>query len=387
MMGKPEPAPAGGALRIMLLTTGLKLGGAERQVVSLAGELAGLGHRVIVVSLTDPCEVELPSSVERHSLGMRKTPLSLLGALWRARRLAAAWRPDVVHAHMVHANLFARLLSRLAPLPPLVCSAHSAQEGGRLRMALYRLTDRWCALTTHVSQEARQAMIEQGAVPAGRVVCVPNGIDTEMFRPDPELRRATRLALGLTDGDTLLLNVGRLAPEKDQALLLEAFAIARRKGLQARLAIAGDGPLLGTLSECIATRGLADTVQLLGRRADIPALMNAADLFVLSSRLEGMPLVIGEALACGTPVVATRVAGIEELGGPLVATAPVGDAAQLADAILAALAPAADGQATTGAERRERIVSRFSMAAVTRRWLQLYAGLLRADMVPARRSA
>ncbi len=97
---------------------------------------------------------------------------------------------------MVHANLFARLLTRLVDSPPLVCTAHSFREGGTMRMLAYRLTDRWTALTTHVSQDGRAGMIAAGGVPDDRIVVMPNGIDVERFRPDPALREATRAKLG-----------------------------------------------------------------------------------------------------------------------------------------------------------------------------------------------
>lgn len=176
-------------MRVLFLITGLRLGGAEQQVAALANTFARGGHAVSIVSLTAGQEVTLDPRICVLALDMRKTPWSMLAALAAVRRQVLQWQPDIIHAHMVHANLFARVLARLGGCPPVICSAHSAQEGGRIRMLAYRVTDGWDALTTHVSAVARQTMIDGGAVRAQRFEVVPNGIDVEHFRPDPHCVR------------------------------------------------------------------------------------------------------------------------------------------------------------------------------------------------------
>jgi glycosyltransferase involved in cell wall biosynthesis len=370
----PDRMPADAApMRILLLATGLRLGGAEQQVAALAHRFVELGLAVAVVSLTPDCEVALPAAAQTLLLDMRKTPWSMAAALWRVRRLVRDWRPDVMHAHMVHANLFARVLTRFGGMPPLICTAHSYREGGAARMLAYRLTDRWCELTTHVGAEGRQRMIEVGAAPAARIVVVPNGIDTARFRPDAQARSAMRAMLGAGEGERLVLNVGRLVPEKAQDLLLRAFATLP-PDTGARLLIAGEGPRRAALEQRIAQLGLDHRATLLGARGDIPALLNAADLFVLSSDIEGMPIALGEALACGCPVVATDAPGVAELiddRGSLVAR---GDAAALGAAMLRALTDGR-GEAAAQAARHQRIAARLSLDAVARQWLACYARL------------
>lgn len=367
-------------MRILLLVTGLRLGGAEQQVAALARRFVELGHAVAVVSLTPDCEVPLPAAAHTLLLDMRKTPWSMAAALWRVRRFVRTWRPDVMHAHMVHANLFARVLTRFGGTPPLVCTAHSYREGGAARMLAYRLTDRWCELTTHVGAEGRRRMIEVGAASAARIVVVPNGIDTARFRPDAQARRATRIALGVGPDQRLVLNVGRLVPEKAQGLLLRAFAGVPAQA-NARLLIAGEGPLRAALEGQIAQLRLHDRVTLLGARGDIPALLNAADLFVLSSDIEGMPIALAEALACGCPVVATDAPGVEEVLEGQTGLVGRGDAGALTAAMLVALA---DGRGDTAAQaaRHQRLASRLSLDAVARQWLSCYAGVGNAATSP-----
>jgi glycosyltransferase involved in cell wall biosynthesis len=234
-------------------------------------------------------------------------------------------------------------------------------------MLAYRLTDRFCALTTHVSEDARAAMVARGAVPATRIAVVPNGIDIARFRPDAQARHRLRAALGIAPGTRVVLNVGRLAAEKAQHRLIDAFAQART-GFASHLLIAGEGSLRASLAAQIRTLGLGDNVALLGARDDVPALMNAADLFVLSSEFEGLPLVVGEALACGLPVIATDVAGVRALLGDDGRIVPIGDTAALANALRAAL----ETPPGNGDHRRNLLPPGFALPEVAARWLALY---------------
>ncbi|HVL07587.1 MAG TPA: glycosyltransferase [Burkholderiaceae bacterium] len=357
-------------MRILLITTGLLTGGAERQVVDLATAWQAAGHAVHIISLTGTAsQFPIPEGVEVTFLHLRKQPLALLRALSAARAVVRQWQPDVVHSHMFHANLFARLLRLTSPgasTVPLFCTAHSVHEGGWLRMMAYRLTDPACTLTTHVSAEGRARMVQSDAAPAERVVVVPNGIDTTRFAPDPASRTRLRAALGMPDTTRVLLHAGRLVPEKAQDTLLEAFAQVHAAHPATHLLVAGDGPLRAVLAQQITAAGLDDAVTLLGNRDDIPALMQAADLFVLSSRVEGMPLVVAEALASELPVVATDVSGIRLLVRDPERIVPPGEAAALATAIQRAL------DAPRSPDARVAIVESFGIAAIAESWLTLY---------------
>ncbi|MDE4919152.1 glycosyltransferase [Cupriavidus sp. Met-2] len=368
-------------MRILLVTTGLKIGGAEHQVAALAQEFQQMGHAVAILSLSAGREIDLPTGVDVIELNMRKTPAGMAQALWFARGLVKSWRPDVIHAHMVHANLFARWLTRIVHCPPLVCTAHSFREGGRLRMLAYRLTDRWSALTTHVSEDGRGGMVASGAAQADRIAVMPNGIDIDRFHPNAALRGATRARLGISAGTRLALNVGRLVPEKAQDLLLRAFAQIDPATLPVHLLIAGGGPLHQSLTAQIAALGLASRVTLLGPRDDVPALLNAADTFALSSDIEGLPMVLVEALACGCPVVATDAPGVREVLHDQGSIVPRDDATALAAALDAALRHGR-GLPTEESVRRAHVVAKFSIDAVAQRWLEIYASLIGAAATP-----
>jgi glycosyltransferase involved in cell wall biosynthesis len=223
------------------------------------------------------------------------------------------------------------------------------------------------------AEAVRAALLRHLAPRQPRVEVIPNGFDV---RPSAagRSREETRAALGVGEGETLLLAVGRLATQKDYPTLLDAFArLSGRPGL--RLAIAGDGPERPRLEQALRERPL--TVSLLGTRHDVPDLLRAADVFVLSSCIEGFPNAVGEALLAGRPVVATAAGGVPELvrDGVDGRVVPVGDAGALAAAVAALLdEPAAAARMAASGARRVR--EEFSVEAMVRRTEALYRELL-----------
>ncbi|MDZ7809374.1 MAG: glycosyltransferase [Arhodomonas sp.] len=301
---------------MMLVITSLGVGGAERLVTGLADRFAAAGHEVVLVVFHG--EIELRPAhpgVRVVNLRMRRSPWGVLAALVRFRRLVRAFRPDVVNSHLVHANILSRLLRLVTPMPRLVSSAHNTNEEGRGRMIAYRLTDRLADISTNVSAEAVEAFERQGALRPGRMIAIHNGIDTAAFAFDPDARERVRAELTLEAATPLLLAVGRLWEQKDYSNLLRAFARLAGDGRPPRLAIVGDGPLRAELEGLADSLGVTDRVRFLGIRHDVPALMAACDLFVLSSAWEGFGLVVAEAMACERPVVATDCGGVREVVG------------------------------------------------------------------------
>lgn len=371
---------------LVLLTTDLARGGAENQVAQLAVAMRRRGWPVSVVSLIAPSahETELrDAGVAVHSAEMRPGVASATGMarlIWRLHRL----RPRIVHAHMFHANIAARFLRLVCPFPVAISTIHSAAESSRRsgsvrqRDFAYRLTDRLSDATVCVSAAVATRHRETRAVATERLRVIPNGVDTGRFRPNPARRARAREALGLGAGFAWLA-VGRLMWKKDYPTLLRAM----RKQTGGALLIAGEGPQEGEL------RALADElaapVRFLGAREDIPELMNAADALVLSSSVEGLPMVLLEAAASGLPTVATRAGGVAEavLDGQTGYLAPPGDAEALSAAMsrLAALAP--EARAAMAAAGRLHAERQFDMQQVAERWESLYLELLKQ----ARRAA
>lgn len=360
-------------MNIALIITGLGMGGAERQVCDLTDQFIENGHQVLLISLTgETVNRPLSDKIDVVGLNMAKTPFGFIKAYWQARKLIQRFKPDVVHSHMIHANLFARLLCLTVSIPKLICTAHSSNEGGGGRMLAYRLTDRLCDISTNVSQEAVDISVKRGAVPANRIIVMHNGIDTKRFTFNKAGRDQLRSELGLTSTTPLILAVGRLTAAKDYPNLLSAFQQIIVAGSLAQLAIIGSGEEQVKLTTMVAELGLNERVHFLGLRRDVQHWMSAADLYVMSSAWEGMPLVLLEAMACERLVVATDCGGVKEVVGECGTLVPPKNSIALANALAQALALTPEQVQVQGRLARTRIVERYSLSAQAMRWLDLY---------------
>jgi len=258
-------------------------------------------------------------------------------------------------------------------VPLVISTIHNENEGPQWRYVAYRLTDRLSDVTTTVSQVAQVEATRRGAAPTGSIVVIPNGLNTAPYAVDAAVRARTRAALDLGDRFTWL-TVGRLVPEKGYPDMFAAFAQALRQYPTAKLLLAGEGRLEEEVREEAARRGLADSVELLGLRRDVPDLMQAADGFLMTSLWEGLPMVLLEAGASGLPVVATDVGGtrdavVDGVSGHVTKTGSPEATARALEAVMAM--PAADRQAM-GAAGRRHIEATFEIRAVADRWEPLY---------------
>lgn len=360
-------------MKIVLAITSLGVGGAERVVTGLADCFAAAGHKVVLVAFHG--EIELRPAhpgVRVVNLWMRRSPWGVLVALGRFRLLVRRFRPDVVNSHLVHANILTRLLRLFTPMPSLVSSAHNTNEEGRWRMIAYRLTDRLADISTNVSNEAVEAFEHQGALAPGRMVAIHNGIDTAVFSFDSAAREQVRKELDLDEATPVILAVGRLWEQKDYPNLLQAIARLSAATERPRLAIIGDGPLRGELEAMADKLGLSDQVNFLGVRHDVPALMSACEVFVLSSAWEGFGLVVAEAMACKRVVVATDCGGVREVVGDAGLLVPPRDSQALASALGQALRLPVDEREYLCRLARQRVVDRFSLEASAQRYLDVY---------------
>ena len=360
-------------MKIFMLITGLGMGGAERQVCDLADQFADKGHQVLLISMTGET-VNRPQStaIDIVELHMTKTPMGFIKAYCQTRRFIKQFEPDVVHSHMVHANLLARLLRLSTRIKKLICTAHNTREGGFWRMLAYRFTDGLSDLSTNVSQEAVDAFIAQGAVSAKRMVAISNGIDTERFTFNSISRVNFRTILKLTDNNLLILAVGRFNTQKDYPNLLTAFSQLPSELSHAQLAIIGTGEEQANIEELAAQLGLTSRMHFLGLKRNVHDWMSAADIFVLSSAWEGFGLVVAEAMACERIVVATDCGGVKEVVGDCGILVPPKNSKALADALTQVLGLTSEQAQVRGRLARQRIVERYSLSVQAERWLAFY---------------
>lgn len=376
---RPTKSFAQGAaeMRIAYMLTSLGVGGAERQVIGVAERMKARGHAVLLIVLRSRQPQEWSTTLETARLEMRRNPISLLAGLAKARRFLHAFQPDLIHSHTYPANMAARVLHHCGAAPPVISTIHNVYEGPWPRMLAYRLTDSCSSRTTAVCQAAAERFVRLKAVPARKCLVLANGIDVQEFAPSPERRARVRAEWAL-DGEFLWLAAGRITPAKDYPNLLSAFSRVRAAAPTARLWIAGegDGAKMAAMQSAAAGLGLENCVRWLGLRRDLPALLDAADGFVLASAWEGMPLAVGEAMAMEKPVVATDAGGVRELVGESGKIVPSKNAEALASAMLAAMRATPEARRSLGRAARQRIRSRFSMDARAGEWEALYQRVL-----------
>jgi glycosyltransferase involved in cell wall biosynthesis len=371
-------------MRIVYVVTTLEMGGAERQAITLANRIAERGHTVAVLVLKPHAQEEWPAALQVLHLDMNRTAASVLAGLARGRGFLREFRPDLVHSHTFHANLIARLLRLIAPVPIVFSTVHNVYEGSWTRMLAYRLTDGLSLRTVAVSEAATLRFMRLKAVPKRKCFVISNGIDTNEFVPSSGRRARMRDLMGA--GQMFIwLAAGRIVPAKDYPNLLRAFARvwALRRDAQLWVAGAGEDAEFAKASALATELGLGDAVRWLGLCRDMPALFDAADAFVLSSAWEGMPLVVGEAMAMEKPVVATDVGGVRELVADAGALAPLKNPADLAIAMLGIMQMSQEDRAAMGRAARVRIEGEFNMDAKADEWEALYRTALENRKKPA----
>lgn len=363
-------------MRIFILSTSMGMGGADQQILILAQAMRARGHEVRIVALAPlglMGEEAQRAGIPTESLGMGRN-IGIVPRIFRLVRMIRAWRPDVLHSHMVHANLLARAVRPIARVPALVSTIHSINDGGRLRMAAYRLTSGLADRVTIISRLAAQRYVAIGAVPEGRLEVVPNTVDTRRFRPLPHVRAAVRQELGVGNG-FVWLAVGRFEQAKDYPTMIAAFARLASGRPTSRLLLVGKGALQQEVEQLVRAAGLEERVRFLGVRRDVPELMSAADGYVLSSAWEGMPVVLLEAAAVGLPIAATRVGGVGEVveDGVTGVLVPPGSAAELAGAMekIEALAPAS--RVAMGERGRVLVEQQYGTDHVMEMWDRIYS--------------
>jgi glycosyltransferase involved in cell wall biosynthesis len=368
--------------RLLLVITLAERGGAQSYVASLLPAVAERYDTTLAAHGHGPLsEAASAAGVEfvslrhvRRALNPCRDVLGLVELLTLIRRR----RPDIVHASSSKAGILGRLAAWLAGVPIRIFTVHGwafAAYAG-LPGRLYRVAERsmlpLTSATICVAEYERRVGIAAGACRAEQTVVIPNAVQVS------GLPRAGRYG-----GVVELISVGRLRAPKDFITLARALARLERDSFRATLV--GDGPDRSMIEAELEVLGLRDSVRLLGDRSDVPRLLAEADVFVCSSRSEGMPVSIIEAMAVGLPVVASAVGGVPEMvdderTGLLVAP---GAAPALADALARLIGDRALREQMGRAGRTDAL-QRYDLPPFRRAHLELYARLLKERGWPKR---
>jgi glycosyltransferase involved in cell wall biosynthesis len=342
------------------------VGGSERHLLALLPALRTRGVDAAFVGLDDPAHDSDPfyelldAPAERLACPRDLDPLLLR----RVRATLKRLKPDVVHTHLVHADVYGTLAA-LGTRAAVVSTKHNddpfrAGPFRHLERLLARRVDRVIAITDALARFS----VERGGLPAGKVDVVHYGLAAaepwgESAAPPP--------------GGPLLLSVSRLVPQKGLDVALRALAPVRERVPDARLAVLGEGPERAPLQALAGELGLADAVLLPGRVADVRGWLDAAELLVHPARWEGFGLALLEAMLAAKPVVATRVSSIPEIvvDGETGYVVPPDDAAAVAAAIVRLLEDDAL-RARLGAAGLERARREFSVDRMADATLAVY---------------
>lgn len=366
-------------MRIALLNTIRAYGGGEKRVMQGAAEYEALGHAVLVVG--DP-RGEL---VRRRAASGGDWAAPELGRYWSfasARRLARVlgrYRADVVVCYDQRSVRLAALADRLvwphAPWPgqrfPSIIYYYGGEGTFRNRFWNQRVVGPRIARYVPNAEALRQELLSFGWIPDTHVQVIYDGLDpTPILQADPT---GMRRELDTPPDALVAITVARLVPGKGHEILLHAVQTLAPRYPQLRIWLAGDGPEDAAYRALAARLGVADRVQFLGFRKDVPRLLRAADLLCHPSRKEGAPNAVREGMAAGLPVAAVAASGTPELmvEGETGLLSPVDDVPALA-ANLDRLLADPDLRKRMGSAGKERALAEFAEGACTLRWLNLF---------------
>jgi glycosyltransferase involved in cell wall biosynthesis len=378
-------------MHVTHVITTLTVGGAELMLLRLVGALRerwDVGADVVCLSGEGEVSARLRDGgfqvttlgARRGGLPSKRSALALVGHL-RARR------PDLIQSWMYHGDLAAVLLSPVAGSPPVVWGLRQSSLGahdlrpGTLRVARVcaRLSGRMPARVVCSSHACERAHTEFGYRPE-RMVVIPNGFDTDVFQPSAEQRARLRAEWDVAPDSALIGIVARAHPVKDHPTFLAAMSKVAERHPSARFLLCGDGVSRDAqpFAEILASDPrLSGRCILLGRRDDVPSVMSALDIAVMSSEAgESFPNAVGEAMACGVPCVVTDVGDAAALVGDTGLVVRPRSPAALAEACSALVDAGAEARAGRGAAARQRVIEHYGMARVTDSYHELYLDVL-----------
>lgn len=362
-------------IRVLYLTTDSRVGGTEKNIISLVTHLDKDRYESRVVALMPGGELieKLRGyGIEAECLGMRNK--LNLRAGFRLYRLLRKSEVDILHTYLFHANILGRMVGRLAKVPVIISSVR-VMEKRRHHLWLDWLTNGMVDVETCVCEAVRKFMMEKGKIRPDKLVTIPNGIDVGGCSPDVALENKKR-ELRVESNFPILGVVGRLHEQKGHTYLFKAMPAILREYPRAVLLVVGDGHLKNKLKRTCFNLHINKAVKFLELRKDIKCIMALVDVFILPSLWEGMPNVLLEAMALGRPIVATRVGGAEELikDGVTGLLVPPASEAALAGALINILSRENRGRGL-GEMAKKEVERRFPVEAMVRKTEKLYERL------------
>jgi glycosyltransferase involved in cell wall biosynthesis len=365
-------------INVLHIIHSLTWGGAENQVVTLAPTLNSKRYRNHVCCLRS-------EGVQAYSLrakGIQVVSLNMRLRYWpitvcKLYCLIKQMKPQIIHAHMYDAGIWATLVGKLAGVPVILTTEPGMTLKKRRHLLPIHLVNHFNDKMIATSEEIRQCYIQNRVISPEKVITIPSAVDVERFS-GLNYRNELRTQLGVNTSSLLVGTVARLVQAKRLDRLLEAARMVCNAVPQAQFMIIGDGPMREKLEGQAMRLDLAPKyVRFLGNRQDVTDFLSALDIFALSSETEGIPVALLEAMAASKPVVATRVGGIPQViqdrhNGLLVSP---NDPAGLSKAILTLMEDSTLRE-SVGREGHRTVTACFSVDVVSQQIVALYDSLL-----------
>ncbi|WP_168414799.1 glycosyltransferase [Acinetobacter indicus] len=361
-------------MKILYCITGLGVGGAERIVVETADKMFDLGYNIKIVCLSGEVKVTPKRDIEIINLGLNK--VNFFNILKKFIKIIHDFKPNILHAHMFHAIILSRISKIFFKDIKVISHAHNTKYGNSLRSFLYKRTELFTDININVSDISTKHFIENKVFNPTKTITLANGIDTNKFYPNEKIRIEMRKKFTLADDVLVFITIGSFTPQKDHKNLLFAYKKFIESNLtSSKLIIVGDGELRGNIETLIVDLGLQDFVILLGLRKDINELLNMADIFVLSSAWEGLPLVIAEAMSAEKLIISTNCGGVSQLLNSEDFLVPIQDFNMLAEKMVTVAKISSIDKISIGTSNREIIIQKFSLENMINNLLSIYKKL------------
>jgi glycosyltransferase involved in cell wall biosynthesis len=373
-------------IKVMHVITTLGPAGAENMLCRIAAHMDSMRFENEIVSLTGILDLAAKMQsigVRVRSLGMKKTvpnPISVL----RLAQWIRETRPDVIHTWMYHANLIGSLAACLAGNVPVVWGIHHNAFDPRVDKRRTMFVNRACAFLSKRFTE-RIVFCSEASLRTHRELnyaeekleVIPNGFDLEQVKPDATARESLRKELGIPS-DTIVIGIGaRFHPHKDHRNFVQAAGLLHKQMPEVHFLLFGMGISWdnGQLAEWIDEAGIRERCHALGKRDDVSRLFSGIDIATTASRSEAFPIVVGEAMACGTPCVVTNVGDSALIVAETGRVVAPGDPRALAEAWRSLAEAGPEERRQLGIAARSRIRRHFALPAVVQKYEDIYTEL------------
>ncbi|SDK20012.1 Glycosyltransferase involved in cell wall bisynthesis [Halovenus aranensis] len=354
-------------MKVIHVITSLALGGGEEHLLRLINQTDDLDHAVCFLGMNRALRREFSDAgVEVVDLGYDQ-PRDLPFALFRMYKLLRSADPDIVHLHLIHAIVLGRLIGRLARVDNIISTQQNVSQSyplfwGYLERFTRGLEDQSVAVSRAVLDSFANRSDDHWSV-------IYNGIDVESFR------RKVSEATSFQTNDFTLLNIGRYHKQKNQSYLINSLAELKRTTTSFKAYIVGWGELEEDLKSLVNEKGLEDEVEITGKSKNVEKYYNSADIFVLTSNYEGLPLTATEAMSAGLPIIGTDVAGIKEVvdDGGTGYLVPNNDEGALVNALSKIADP--ETRRKMGKQSYDKAREKFDISETSTQYVRLYEEL------------